>query len=189
ARSAGRGREAAAARSSSASAPLAFLSSRIPAGSTPRTRASGTSWSGSADSSATPRCRPACGAPEGDRARSVRGRRVDGEEEERLRAGAPHVVPGAGGDRDQGPGRRFVLTIADPHAGLALEHVENLVAGVLLFGARVGPGRDRHDGALAARRLLEHPEKLALVLGNRYHLHHTSSIPSRARTRETRAVS
>src|SRR5262249_23999606 len=92
-------------------------------------------------------------------------------------------------DGDEATRRHIVLAIADPHASFALEHVENLVAGVLLFGARVGPGRDRHDGGLAALRLLEHPEKLALVTGNRHDLHHASSIPSRARTRATRAVS
>src|SRR5215470_6133016 len=138
----------------------------------------------------TPALRRDAGHPAASaKALSVGGRRVDGEDEERLRAGALHAVPRARGNHDQGAGRRVVLTIADPHASVALEHVENLVAYVLLFGARVCPRRDRHDGGLAALRLLEDPEKLAPVAGNRHDLHDTSSISSRARTRETRAVS
>src|SRR5215471_5704580 len=138
----------------------------------------------------TPALRRDAGRPAAKaKALSVGGRRVDGEDEERLRAGALHVVPSARGNHDEGAGRRVVLTIADPHASVALEHVENLGAYVLLFGARVGPRRDRHDGGLAALRLLEDPEKLALVTGNRHDLHDTSSISSRARTRATRAVS
>ena len=55
--------------------------------------------------------------------------------------------------------------LPDAHLGLAVDHVEDLVGGVRLLGARILAGRDGHDGGLAALRLLQHPEEVAAVIG------------------------
>src|SRR5262249_27518184 len=94
---------------------------------------------------------------------SVLGRRVHGEEEERGGAGIADVVVRPGGDRDQRAAARAVLSPVDPHQSLPLDHVDDLIAAVLLGGARIDAGRDRHHRALRSRCLLEHAEELAPV--------------------------
>src|SRR5262245_29854533 len=105
---------------------------------------------------------------------SVGGGRVHGQEEERLASRVLDVVPGVGRDRDERARSRTVLTASHPNQRLALDHVDDLVARVLLLGPAVGPGRDRHDGALASRRLLEYTKELTLVGRYRDDLHETS---------------
>ena len=79
-------------------------------------------------------------------------------------AHAPHVMARA--RRDDHKGARLDRERFGPDAEppLALDHVDDLVGGVGLFGAGVLAGRHRHDGGLAARGLLEDPEELAPVV-------------------------
>src|SRR2546428_267124 len=90
---------------------------------------------------------------------SVGRRSVDGHEEERPAAGILHVVAGVGGNHDEDPRRRLVLSVADADERLALDDVDDLIPVVLLLGSGLRARGDGHDGRLASRGLLEDPEK------------------------------
>src|SRR5439155_123035 len=64
---------------------------------------------------------------------SVLGRRVDGDEEERRRAGIADVVARARADHDEGSRPRLVLVVAERHDRLALNDVDDLI-GVVDLG-------------------------------------------------------
>src|SRR5262245_28644300 len=96
--------------------------------------------------------------------RSVDRGGVDCQEEERRRAGVPGVVPDAGRDQDQRAWTRDESLRPYPQLGLALEHVDDLIAGVLLLGAGVLAGGHGHHRRLAGGRGLQDAEEVASIL-------------------------
>src|SRR2546425_3498863 len=119
------------------------------------------------------------------RAGLVRGRRVNGHEEERRAARVTHVVTGLGRNHHQASRPAAVLPGADPHDRLALDDIDDLVALVLLFRSGIGAGGDGHDGGLATLGLLQHAEELPPVGEHVHDVHprseeHTSELQSLA---------